>query len=236
MPRYAVHPDDLEAAAALTTGDRSAFAAVHRLVAAACRDAVEALGPGKRPAPRGGRELRPGRVGGRRRPGRGRRGPVRRAGRGGGGVCACRLGGCDGIRSWRGRVVRPDDTVAALPMPIGEPSGLWTGGGRAPGGRRDRHRVAPRGLGRSRRSAPRLDRRCGRRGRRGADRRGAARAHDGRPPGAGGGGPWRLRRRARRRPADHGDAAAVVGRRRADGPRLPRGPSPPSPRSPARIP
>ena len=49
MPRYAVHPDDLEAAAALTTGDRSAFAAVHRLVAAACRDAVEALGPGKGP-------------------------------------------------------------------------------------------------------------------------------------------------------------------------------------------
>jgi hypothetical protein len=49
MPRYAVHPDDLEAAAALTTGDRSAFAAVHRLVAAACRDAVGALGPGNGP-------------------------------------------------------------------------------------------------------------------------------------------------------------------------------------------
>ena len=49
MPRYAVHPDDLEAAAALTTGDLSAFAAVHRLVAAACRDAVGALGPGNGP-------------------------------------------------------------------------------------------------------------------------------------------------------------------------------------------
>jgi hypothetical protein len=45
MPRYAVHPDDLEAAAALTTGDRSALAAVHHLVGAACRDAVVALGP-----------------------------------------------------------------------------------------------------------------------------------------------------------------------------------------------
>jgi hypothetical protein len=49
MPRYAVHPDDLEAAAALTTGDRSAHAAVHRLVAAACRDAVASLGPGSGP-------------------------------------------------------------------------------------------------------------------------------------------------------------------------------------------
>ena len=45
MPRYAVHPDDLEAAAALTTGDRSALAAAHRLVVTACRDAVVALGP-----------------------------------------------------------------------------------------------------------------------------------------------------------------------------------------------
>ena len=46
MPRYAVHPDDLEAAAALTTGDRSALAAAGRLVATACRGAVASLGPG----------------------------------------------------------------------------------------------------------------------------------------------------------------------------------------------
>ncbi len=49
MPRYAVHPDDLEIAGALTTHDRSALAAAHRLVAAACRDAVGAIGPGGGP-------------------------------------------------------------------------------------------------------------------------------------------------------------------------------------------
>jgi hypothetical protein len=45
MPRYAVHPDDLEAAAALTTDDRSALAAAQRLLASAGQDALDALGP-----------------------------------------------------------------------------------------------------------------------------------------------------------------------------------------------
>lgn len=45
MPRYAVRPDDLESAAALTAGDGTALAAVGRLVAAAAAQARSALGP-----------------------------------------------------------------------------------------------------------------------------------------------------------------------------------------------
>ncbi|HEY8306358.1 MAG TPA: type VII secretion target [Lapillicoccus sp.] len=49
MPRYAVRPDDLEDAAALTAGDAPALAAARRLVAAAVAEAVAALGVGAGP-------------------------------------------------------------------------------------------------------------------------------------------------------------------------------------------
>jgi hypothetical protein len=49
MPRYAVRPDDLEDAAALTAGDQPALAAARRLVVAAVAEAVAALGVGAGP-------------------------------------------------------------------------------------------------------------------------------------------------------------------------------------------
>ena len=49
MPRYAVRPDDLEDAAALTAGDQPALAVAGRLVAAAVAEAVAALGVGAGP-------------------------------------------------------------------------------------------------------------------------------------------------------------------------------------------
>lgn len=49
MPRYAVSPDDLEDAAALTAGDQPALAVARRLVAAAVAEAVAALGVGAGP-------------------------------------------------------------------------------------------------------------------------------------------------------------------------------------------
>ena len=49
MPRYAVRPDDLEDAAALTAGDAPALAVARRLVVAAVAEAVAALGVGAGP-------------------------------------------------------------------------------------------------------------------------------------------------------------------------------------------
>jgi hypothetical protein len=45
MPRYAVRPNDLEAAAALTAGEGPALDVVRRLVSAAVGQAESALGP-----------------------------------------------------------------------------------------------------------------------------------------------------------------------------------------------
>src|SRR3954471_20438910 len=44
MPRYAVHPDDLSAAGALTAADGPALDVVHRFVATAVDEAVAACG------------------------------------------------------------------------------------------------------------------------------------------------------------------------------------------------
>src|SRR3954470_14441219 len=44
MPRYAVHPDDLSGAGALTAADGPALDVVHRFVATAVDEAVAALG------------------------------------------------------------------------------------------------------------------------------------------------------------------------------------------------
>ena len=49
MPRYAVRPDDLDYAAALTASDQPALAVAARLLAAAVAEAVAALGVGAGP-------------------------------------------------------------------------------------------------------------------------------------------------------------------------------------------